>query len=408
MNTEIPLISVGEYEPISTARKSLEGSQLEIKSKTIHGIHKSIIHLRLKVTLLRVLISCYRNPADWIKGLRYLIRLRRKVLGNYRVKKMVRVESLYYMGLYSPGWNDATYRKFIASELMHYKRHKRATYRFNQVFLAVTKKCPLQCEHCYAWDTLNLKDTMDIRKFRNILADLMRVGTMQLYFTGGEPMVKFDLLLQMLSCLPPEMKSWVSTSGFKLSPEKAQRLKNVGLTGVFISLDHFLPEKHNAFRNYPQAFDCAMQGARNALDAGLVVTFSMCLSDEMCQKDNLTRYMDLAKKTGVHFVQFFEPKAVGHYRDMPVELSTDSIRIAEETFLKMNFGKHHLGYPIISYHGYYKRRIGCFGGGSRGIHIDADGNLNACPFCQKNYGNLFDGNFDIKIATMAKKGCPTL
>jgi MoaA/NifB/PqqE/SkfB family radical SAM enzyme len=406
MKTDIPLIAIGEPAPAHMVRESQRSSRVKIGARTIHGYQKSIIHLRLRITLLGVLISCYRNPADWIRGLRYLIRLRKKVLGNHRLRKMVRVGPLYYMGLYSPGWNDATYRKFIASELMHFKPHSLPTYRFNQVFLAVTKKCPLQCDHCYAWDTLNQKDTMDVRKFRSILADLVRVGTMQLYLTGGEPLVKFDMLLQMLSCLPPEMKSWVSTSGFQLTPEKAMRLKNVGLTGVFISLDHYLPEKHNAFRKYPEAYSWALRAVRNALEAGLVVTFSICLSDEMCQKDSLIKYMDLAREMGVHFVQFFEPKAVGHYRDKHVELSAKSVRIAEETFLEFNFGKYHQDYPIISYHGYYKRRIGCFGGGSRGIHVDADGNLNACPFCQKGYGNVFEGNFDAGIAAMSNEGCP--
>ena len=385
-----------------------QARQLELtcsQSEIISGLSKTWIHLKLRWTLVTILIHCYRNPLDWIRGLRYLIRLRRRVMGKHRLRKMVRVNGLYYMGLYSPGWNDETYRRFIASELYHFKPHGLKTNRLNQVFMAVTKKCPLQCEHCYAWDTLNTRDELNAEQYLKILAPLREMGISQVYFTGGEPLLRMQVLEPLIRALGPSSKSWLSTSGFRLTREKAARLKQSGLTGVFISLDHYDPEKHNAFRHYDKAYEWALEGAKNALGAGLVVAFSICLSDEICRESELIQYMELARDTGVHFVQFFEPKAVGHYRGKDVTLNAQAIEHAEAFFLKMNFGREHLDYPIISYHGYYQRRVGCFGGGKRGIYVDADGNLNACPFCHKSYGNLLVDDPGERIEQMAVSGC---
>ena len=373
----------------------------------VNGLLKSWVHLRLKWTLLQVIYSCYKNPADWFGALRYLIRLRRSILGNFRVRKMVKINGLYYMGLYTPGWNDSTYRRFIASELYHYKAHKKPVNRFNQVFLAITKKCPLRCDHCSAWDTLNQRDELGLAEFTKILDQVSSQGATQIYFTGGEPLVRLKVLLPLIRQLPGHTKSWLSTSGFQFTAEKAKQLKDAGLTGVFVSLDHYKAEKHNSFRHYEHAYSWALRAAHNAREAGLVVAFSICLSNAICTKEELMKYMTLARESQVHFVQFFEPQAVGHYKDKAVSLSRQAMATAEAVYLEMNFGKKHLDYPIISYHGYYKRRVGCFGAGKRTLYIDADGNLNACPFCQKNYGNLLEGGLKEKVRSMAESGCPT-
>ncbi|MDX1314256.1 MAG: radical SAM protein [Eudoraea sp.] len=373
----------------------------------VTGWRKSWIHLRLKGTLLKVLIRCYPNPIDWIRGLRYLIQLRRKVIGNHRVRKMIRVGKLYYMGLHAPGWNDSAYRKFIASELYHFKPHNQPRVRFNQLYQAITKKCPLQCEHCSAWDTLNMKDELGLEEYQQLIRDVEREGLSAVYFTGGEPMVKFELLQNLISGLAPDTRAWMSTSGFHFTSERAKLLKEAGLTGVFVSLDHYDEDKHNTFRNYKDAYSWALRAAKNALDAGLVVAFSVCLSEELSTEEELSKYRALARNTGVHFVQFFEPRAVGHYKNKDVELSREAIQRVEAFFLKMNFRKEHLDYPLISYHGYYQRRVGCFAAGKRVLYIDADGNINSCPFCQKSYGNALEGGLDEKVQQMSGAGCST-
>ena len=371
----------------------------------ISGWANTWVRIKLHWTQFQILRHCYKNPLDWIGGLHYLLKLRRNILGKHRIRKMVRLNDQYYTDLYIPGWKDSSYNRFVASYLYHFKPHKEKVNRLNQVFLAVTKKCPFQCEHCSAWDTLNLKDVLEAKDFQPILEEVYSLGVSQLYFTGGEPLLKIELLESLISKIPKNVKSWIATSGFPLTSEKALQLKKAGLTGVFISLVHYEAERHNSFRHHDSAYSWALKAAQNALDAQLAVTFSICLSNEMCQEEELLKYMKLAKECGVHFVQFLEPQATGRYRNREVSLSQESIASAEALYLKMNFGKEYLDYPIIHYSGYYHRRVGCFAGGKQVIYIDAEGNLNSCPFCQKNYGTLREGQVREKVDAMAAVGC---
>jgi MoaA/NifB/PqqE/SkfB family radical SAM enzyme len=115
--------------------------------------------------------------------------------------------------------------------------------------------------------------------------------------------------------------------------------------------------------------------------------------------------MELAKRLKVSFVQILEPKAVGHYAHKDVSLATNQIKLLEDLFLKINFSPKYNTYPIITYHGYYQRRQGCFSAGIKGMYIDTDGDMNACPFCHKKTGNVLDDSFDKNLEILKSEGC---
>jgi MoaA/NifB/PqqE/SkfB family radical SAM enzyme len=399
-------------QTVSTGNRNRE-SILKIASnfkskpspKIIVGSEKNWIHFRLKVSLLKIIASNYSNPLDWIKALSYLVKQRRKFLGDYRIKKMVQIDGKYYMGLYTPGWNDENYHRFIASELQNFKENKTRPYRFNQVFLAITKKCALQCEHCYEWDSLNKKDVLSAEELNKIISKIQEKGSCQIQLTGGEPLLKMNVLLDILENAKKETNFWIDTSGFKMTHGNAKVLKEKGLTGVFISLDHFNPEEHNHFRKFKDAYHWVQEGVKNAIANNLVVALSVCVRNEFITEDNLLAYMENAKNMGVHFVQFLEPKPVGHYSNKDVLLKEDKINILESFFLKMNFAKRYNSFPIICYHGYYQRRQGCFSAGKRGIYIDTNGEMNACPFCHTKNGSVLSKSFEQNLDNMLVSGC---
>ena len=309
------------------------------------------------------------------------------------------------MGLYTPGWNSAVYKQFIKSQLHDYKKIKGKTNRFNAVFVAITKKCALQCEHCYEWDNLNKKDFLNTDRIKQIVLKLQNQGVSQIQFLGGEPLLKMDVLEQVLLTAKKNTDFWITTSGFKLTDKNAQRLKNSGLTGVIISLDHYLADKHNEFRGFKEAFHWVEEAIKNAHNNNLVVALSLCVTREFISELNLKRYMNLAKNLGVSFVQFLEPKPVGHFANKDVLLRSSEIEILEKFFLKMNFNKTYSSYPIITYHGYYQRRQGCYSAGIKGMYVDTDGDMNACPFCHKKTGNVLDKSFENNIAILKNEGC---
>ena len=377
-----------------------------IKPQNVTGVRLELIRLRIKLTLLKVIIKSYRNPLDWIRSLRYLIRLRRRFLGNNKVHKMVYVNGKYHIGIYTPGWKSDIYERFIASQLNDFKPVNRgAVTRFNNVFFAITKKCALQCEHCFEWDNLNKKEVLSDSELQGIVKKIQNKGVSQIHLSGGEPLLKMDALVKLLTSADKSSEFWVVTSGFKLSNTNAKRLKEAGLTGAIISLDHFIPELHNTFRHFKDAYYWVEEAVKNANNNNLITALSLCATKAFISEENLMSYMELAKKLKVSFVQFLEPKAVGHYANKDVFLDQEELDVLEKFFKKMNFTEEYSTYPIIVYHGYYQRRQGCLSAGKKGMYIDTDGDINACPFCHKKTGNVLDSNFDMHLATLQSTGC---
>jgi MoaA/NifB/PqqE/SkfB family radical SAM enzyme len=376
------------------------------KYQIISGLHMRLIHIWLKLSLIRIAMTCYQNPLDWIRSLQYLVRLRRRFLGDHKLQKMVCVDGKYYMGLYIPGWNSNVYNRFIASQLNDFKPvNKDVVNRFNIVSIAITKKCALQCEHCFEWDNLNKKEVLSDLELHEIVQKIQSKGVSQIHLSGGEPLLKMDTLVNILKKADKSTDFWVLTSGFKLNDNNAKRLKEAGLTGVIVSLDHFVPEKHNAFRHFKDAYYWVEEAVKNANNNKLVPVLSLCATKEFISEGNLMSYMELAKKLKVAFVQILEPKAVGHYANKDVCLNPEQLEILENFFLKMNFNSNYNTFPLITYHGYYQRRQGCFSAGKKGIYIDTDGDMNACPFCHKKTGNVLNSGFDENLEILKSEGC---
>jgi MoaA/NifB/PqqE/SkfB family radical SAM enzyme len=203
----------------------------------------------------------------------------------------------------------------------------------------------------------------------------------------------------------PGTDFWVITSGFNFTRENAGRLKQAGFTGVTISLDHHEAKRHNAFRNSPQAFQNAIQAATFAHEVGLVVNLSLCVTRDFTTEANLMAYARLARQLGVTFIQLLEPRAVGHYAGQSVDLSPAQLALLEEFYLKMNFGPDHLDWPIVHHYGYHQRRMGCGGAADRFLYVDTDGEVHACPFCQKKSGSALGCGLPASLAAVRERGC---
>jgi MoaA/NifB/PqqE/SkfB family radical SAM enzyme len=370
------------------------------------GIRMSIARVLIRLRLLRLIVLNYANPIDWIRALRYVIKKRRGILGPYRIKKIIKVNGSYYMGLYSPAWFSSKFDDLICSQLNDFKPLNKPVNRFVMVFLSVTNKCPLQCEHCYDWDQLNTaRNILSTKDLIAIVDKLQKLGVGHIQFSGGEPLLRHKDIIEVVRNSNVKTDFWVATSGFYLDETKAMELKSAGIKGVIISLDHFDSREHNKFRNHRNGFNQAILAINNANKAKLIVAISICTTKSFISNSNLESFMLLAKKLNVAYVQFLEPMAVGHYKHVDVTISEEQINLLEQFYLTYNFTKAYSKFPIIIYPGYHQRKIGCMMSGKKSIYIDASGSMNPCPFCQKPYGNFLSEDFNDNLETIAFEGC---
>ncbi|MDB5264071.1 MAG: hypothetical protein JWQ14_3354 [Adhaeribacter sp.] len=138
----------------------------------------------------------------------------------------------------------------------------------------------------------------------------------------------------------------------------------------------------------------------------MVVGLSLCATKAFVTEENLMTYARLASRLGAAFIQVLEPKAVGHYAGLPVGLPATQQKILEDFYLKLNYQAAYRHLPLVVYYDYQRRRAGCAAAADRHVYVDTDGQLHACPFCQKPAGSALEGNLENTLQNIRKAGCP--
>ena len=320
------------------------------------------------------------------------------------MSKIAQVDGRTYHRLGSPGFPSVASHRMYDNELSRLLTNNTPK-GLRTLIIAITKKCPLNCEHCFEWENLNKEDVMTTSDLIKMVRAYQDFGTTQIMFSGGEPLMRKRDLFEILNSSKPETDFWIITSGLGLNQENAEQLKKHGLTGVMVSLDHHEEREHNKFRGNENAYSWAVSAVSNANRAGLVTTLSLCATKAYISPENLAKYMELAKKLGVSFVQFLEPRAEGRYKGMDVMLQEEHIRVLDETYLKYNSEKRFESYPIINSLGYHQRKIGCFGGGNRFFYIDTDGDAHLCPYCVGKRTSALQNSPKEVISQLRQESC---
>lgn len=359
------------------------------RQEIVQGIHEQWIRYRLRLHILLLALQGYRSLSKALKAVLQMRRFTREVYGTAEVK-LVRVGRQYFFSYYTPGYPSRAFDDYIRSELNRYIPLPQKTGALTNVLFAITRRCPLQCEHCFEWDHLGQEEAFTLEGLKEVIMHYQREGVMQFHLSGGEPLVRFSDLEALLSWADKRSEFWILTSGLNLTCENARRLKEAGATGVVVSLDHFDAGAHNAFRGSVHAHGWAVDAIRNAQEAGMVVAVSVCATRSFTTPENLLHYAEYVHALGVSFIQVLEPRAVGHYKGRKVALDRQQLGVLEDFFRTLNFDARYKAYPIVLYHGYYQRRVGCLAAGNRHLYIDSEGFVNACPFCQSRSYHVKD------------------
>jgi len=163
--------------------------------------------------------------------------------------------------------------KDLPSHLLQFAQDKKPVVVWN-----MTKRCNLHCAHCYARsDEMAGEDEMSTKQGKAMIDDLARFGSPVLLLSGGEPLVRSDLLELAHYAVGRGMRAVISTNGTLITREKAKELKEVGLSYVGISLDGGA-DIHDRFRGVPGAYAKAMQGLENCQLEGLKVGLRFTIS----------------------------------------------------------------------------------------------------------------------------------
>ena len=119
----------------------------------------------------------------------------------------------------------------LPSHLLQFSKDKKPVVVWN-----MTQRCNLKCMHCYAKAIEeDGQDPITTDQAKAMIDDLAQFGAPVMLFSGGEPLVRKDLVELASHATAKGMRAVISTNGTLISPEKAKELKEVGLSYVGIS-----------------------------------------------------------------------------------------------------------------------------------------------------------------------------
>ncbi|MCB1724672.1 MAG: radical SAM protein [Chromatiaceae bacterium] len=154
-------------------------------------------------------------------------------------------------------------------------------YRVVQIHL--TRRCNLECRHCYSSSSPRATDALTPGVLRTALDELAGEGYTWASFSGGEPMLYPQLSEVLGHARSLGIRTGIVSNGMLLSPRRLDAIAPV-TDLLVISLDG-KPASHNAMRNSPKAFDTmAMRlpelRARD-IDFGFLFTLTQHNLDEL-------------------------------------------------------------------------------------------------------------------------------
>jgi len=137
-----------------------------------------------------------------------------------------------------------------------------------------TKTCNLKCKHCYASaDNKKYNGELTLSESKKFIDDLKKFNVPALLFSGGEPLMKENILEILEQASKSKIRSTISTNGTLLDKDICKSLKKINLGYGGVSLEG-IGSNHDEFRGVRRAFDSSLRGIRNCIEVGLRFTIN--------------------------------------------------------------------------------------------------------------------------------------
>ena len=192
-----------------------------------------------------------------------------------------------------------------------------ATYTAYSVSWNLTRRCNLECAHCYmsAFAGADTRGELSTEECRRVIDEIAAVNpNVFLILTGGEPLLRKDLFPIADYAAERRFTVVLGTNGVLLREREAKLMRAHGVLGASISLDSTDRGRHDAFRHQPGAWDGAVRATRVLADEGLDFSLHMSVTD--WNVSEVPAMIDLSRELGAKVLNFFFLVRTGRGRDL--------------------------------------------------------------------------------------------
>ena len=249
---------------------------------------------------------------------------------------------------------------------------------------SITKNCNLNCKGCYA-KVLHTSQNHDLspEKFAALVDEADRIGISILMLAGGEPLMRRELL--DVTAQHPSVIFPVFTNGLMLDGERFEHLKKQKHVIPILSLEGNALET-NARRGegvFENAKCLIERLKRNHHLFGISITVTRGNFELVTSKDYVEKLVSLGSKV-IFFINY-----------VPVEAGTEDQTLTRPQIdaLVGILEGYRRQYPalFVGFPSGEEEFGGCLAAGKGFVHINAEGDVQPCPFSpytDANYNHM--------------------
>jgi len=361
------------------------------KNEFITGYKKFIFFQYLKIYVFVRYTSFLLIGRISFNQYKLLIKRALLFLEKVKINKVVKTRGVYKLHIYFPAFPTKAF--FIAlDKFLTIKTDELNPYP-TSVLVSIGKGCGNKCKHCY--QRFDKREDLPIEKLKEVFKKLQELKISFINIEGGEPMLKFDRLKEVMSVIDERSEVWVNTSGFLVTKKKAEEMRKTGVFGVMVSLHHWNENKHDKFVGRKGSFKEAVKSLEIFKNAGLSTAINCVGTQELLKDNGFEKIMEIAKKEDCAIVQLIHEKPAGAWINKKDTLKKNYIEKLCNYHLMYNANNNYKNYPAVSSQAFESQpeNFGCTAGGIERFYINGNGDVQPCEFVNVSFGNVNEEDF---------------
>lgn len=262
----------------------------------------------------------------------------------------------------------------------------------DEVFFELTKRCNLNCHHCYIPKDIQSHE-MRLDQWMKIINECKTLGVGLIKLTGGEPMCYPDFWKILEKICEIGIGTRLYTNGSYLNEESISNLVGLKIDEIQISIDGATKETHDTFRRTVGGFDKILDALPILERYGVKTILSFTITNYNVNEIN--QFIELAKKfTNVKVV--ISPYINYHQTYMGDRFIDVNDEVIQRLKLCFDENKKIWSDKVKYSLSFSNRFIGYCGFGLYSLYIDSTGKIMLCPLLNKMViGKVDDGLINV-------------
>ena len=245
----------------------------------------------------------------------------------------------------------------------------------------LTYRCPLQCPYCS--NPVNFEhytNELDTQEWQRILDEAAALGVVQVHFSGGEPLLRKDIVQIIKKARDLNLYSNLSTGGTLLTEKLVHELRSAGLDSLQISIQDADSLNSDYISGGLGSFNKKKKAALLAKNAGFPLTINVVLHKQ--NLDNIKAIIGLAEDIGAERLELANTQFNGwalKNRNLLLPTRTQvehAVSVVESARLRLK-GKLEILYVVPDYFEQYPKPC-LYGWGRVFMTITSDGIVLPC------------------------------